>query len=168
MNLQIDRVCLSKYNHENTNKKIQIQIDENLFTLNDKKLAAFKHLKGKDLANMSYRKYKSFKTNSDSTHMPGIKAVDNLRKKLDKMFITKKNSYGVYCEPSAKIQYVCQKFIEENEHVDDNIFMIKLSSDGTNITKSNLHLINFTFTIINDEKRAKASVGNYILGKKKF
>jgi hypothetical protein len=50
----------------------------------------------------------------------------------------------------------------------NNTFIIKLSADGTNITKSSLKLLNFTFTLINDEKNAKAAAGNYILGKKAF
>ena len=53
-----------------------------------------------------------------------------------------------------------QALIIENDKI-----VIKLSCDGTQITKSNVYLLNFTFTIINFKTTCKTSQGNFILGK---
>lgn len=40
---------------------------------------------------------------------------------------------------------------------------VKIAADGTNIGRD-LSIINFTFTVLNESKKAKTAVGNYTLG----
>ena len=44
-------------------------------------------------------------------------------------------------------------------------FRIKLSADGTSITKSRVNVLVFTFTLLNDVKNAQSVFGQMILGK---
>ena len=97
----------------------------------------------------------------------GISSINNIiafKKQIDQTIQLTHNNYGVYVDPVAKITNVCKKFLEKNKVIRENTFVIKLSGDGTNITNSMLKLLNFTFTLINDEKTAKSCAGNYILG----
>ena len=63
-----------------------------------------------------------------------------------------------------KIRFVVKKYIEKSEIKENETLILKLGGDGTNITKANLKLLNFTFTCINQKSVAKTSKGNYILG----
>jgi hypothetical protein len=76
-----------------------------------------------------------------------------------------KISIGVYLDPLEKIRFVIKKYIEKNDIIENEPLILKLGGDGTNITKANLKLLNFTFTCINEKNVAKTSKGNYILGK---
>ena len=123
----------------------------------------FRCLIAKDRANVSCIKYKLIRSSLDFIYMPGINKIISLQKKINAFFPMKMNNYGVYCDPHLKIKYVCQKLLEKNLYVEDK-FIIKLSCDGTLITKSSVHLLNFTFTVVNQSNVCKTARGNYILG----
>ncbi len=53
--------------------------------------------------------------------------------------------------------------MSEKKFFADNSVQIKLSADSTNISR-NVKLVNFVFTIINEEKKACSVSGNYSLG----
>ncbi|RMZ99298.1 hypothetical protein BpHYR1_033764 [Brachionus plicatilis] len=75
-----------------------------------------------------------------------------------------------------KVFVAAKKRIEEQllwflEHLKDldsiSSLKVKLSADGTNVG-GNFKIVNFTFTILNEGDRAKASSGNYTLGLSKL
>ena len=95
--------------------------------------------------------------------MPGINKIRVIQKKLVKFFTVYTNHFGVYCDPYQKIKDVCQKILDRSLSTIDKFF-IKLSCDGTIITKSFVHLLNFTFTVINEKNFCQTAEGNFMLG----
>ena len=71
---------------------------------------------------------------------------------------------GFYVEPLQKIKFVCKKYLEKKTARVET-FRIKLSADGTSITKSRVNVLVFTFTLLNDVKNAQSVFGQMILGK---
>ena len=163
--LQIQKVFVSALNeHRNkTNSRIEIidNSNEEIATLEEQ---VFASLIAKDETNLSKRKYKKFRQICKSANLPSYYLVKKMQKKLDRKNKIVTNQYGVYNKPLEKIQFVCGKYLQKYNAVKDDIFIIKLSGDGTTITKSNVNLLNFTFTLINDWKTAMTSKGNYSLG----
>jgi hypothetical protein len=126
----------------------------------------FDALKLKDELNLSRRDYKKLRCHLGKT-IPCYHKVHLLEKKMNSFFkMHDPNNYGVYVDPLSKIQFVCEKFLSQNPTITIDVFKLKISGDGTIITKSNVDLLNYTFTVINDVKTAKTSKGNYSLGKK--
>lgn len=81
---------------------------------------------------------------------------------------------GYYTNVTQKIEMGIKIYLNDlnNDNGVNNILndtiIIKYSGDSTNITKSRLKILNFTYTIINDERNCKSANGNYILGKLKI
>lgn len=89
--------------------------------------------------------------------------LDQANKEINSLFPYHKNSLGVYTDPRVKIEYVVKKFISKNPGFKDQI-RIKISMDSCKISSPAKSLLNVTFTLINDKKKAKTASGNYILG----
>ena len=100
--------------------------------------------------------------------MPTLKEVITVRKEINELFSINKNSQGYYNTPLQKIEFACKKFIQVEGEPRNNIFFLKLAGDGTSITKSNVKILNFAFTIINDYKKTKGVEGQYSLGRNLF
>lgn len=63
------------------------------------------------------------------------------------------------------MEMIVKQFLKNRENIiSDNKLIIKYSGDGTNLTKSNKKILNFTMAIINDKNRCTTSNGHYILG----
>lgn len=127
----------------------------------------FTHAKARDEAMISYRKYRRF----SKTANLGLSSEYKLRKiyeKIDSQINLSNNAYGYYLDSATKIKKVLTKTLEKmrtnNVEMKDNTFILKFCGDGTNITKSNLQIVNFAFTVINDSTTAMSAKGNYILG----
>ena len=101
---------------------------------------------GKDLTDMSNRKYRLLRKLLKSIYfgrVPGVKKVIEQQKKLDDSFTLHKNEneFGFFFEPSQKMKFVCEKFIERNalnEEIIKNLgttFNVKLSADSVTISK---------------------------------
>ena len=165
--LKIESIVLSKMSTDAELRinKIKIIIQNCQSECMSENEKVFRCLVAKDKANVSCIKYKLIRSSLDFIYMPGINKIISLQKKINSFFPIKMNNYGVYCDPYLKIKYVCQKLLEQNLYVDDK-FIIKLSCDGTLITKSSVHLLNFTFTVLNQSNVCKTARGNYILGNK--
>lgn len=71
-------------------------------------------------------------------------------------------SNSVFIEPRQRIINRLLSFLKDNL-LEERILKVKISADGTNISRS-LSIINFTFTILNESKKAKKASGNYTLG----
>lgn len=75
-------------------------------------------------------------------------------------------------DPTSKIKFVCEKYLEKlgklipPEKVKDNTFKILLCGDGVNLTRTHLNILNFTFSLVNDEDLRLG--GYYTLGKNFF
>ena len=122
----------------------------------------------KDLTNLSCRKYTILKQTLkeiNGNNIPNIGKISNLQYKMNNFFELHANECGFYIDPIMKIKYVCEKFLIKNPSFTKTKFKIKISSDGTNISKKNVKLLNFTFSLLDDEAIAMNSVGCYSLGK---
>ena len=130
---------------------------------------------GKDLTDMSNRKYRLFRKLLKSIYfgrVPGVKKVIEQQKKLHNYFDLHKNDngFGFYFDPPQKIKFVCEKFLERNawnEEIIQNIgttFNVKLSADSVTISKKNIKILNFTFSLLNDKRNCMGIFHTYILG----
>jgi len=129
------------------------------------KTKTFKFLKAKDLAQMSHRSYSvQRQTLMDFQHIPEIKKVSKLQHKLNRFFKIQKNDYGYFSLPEQKIKYVCESFLLNNPGFSNTSFKIKLSTDSTSITSSQINLLNFSFNLIDDYEKTMSIDGTYMLG----
>jgi hypothetical protein len=124
-------------------------------------------LKAVDEANMSEQSYRGFKKTMKLPSMPTLYRIRAHRSRLNSFFDLKQNDFGHYVDARQKIEYVLKKiYKKETTQIKDDTFFLKFSGDGTNITKTSVQLLNFTFTVLNDKGICKTSSGNYILGEK--
>jgi hypothetical protein len=108
----------------------------------------------KDLTNLSIKKYTILKQTLkeiNGNSIPNINKILNLQYKLNDLYELRSNDKGFFIDPIKKIKYVCEKFLLKNPEFSETKFKIKLSADGTNISKKFVNLLNFTFNLI-DEK----------------
>jgi len=170
LGLNVSTLILDPINENNAScsiKDIKILINEQ--SCIDKNERVFDSLKALDRGNLSYESYKTVRSNlnyiPNKYRMPGINKVVEMKKKVDRVFEIKQSTTGFYVNTLQKIRAVCLKYLDNHRAVKNDTFTIKLSCDGTIISKANVHLLNFTFTLINDEQKCKTASGNYILGK---
>jgi hypothetical protein len=125
----------------------------------------FKFLKAKDLAHMSHKSYSvQRQTLSDFQRIPDLHKLSKLQHKLNRFFKIQKNDYGYFSLPEQKIKYVCESFLLNNPGFSNTSFKIKLSTDSTSITSSQINLLNFSFNLIDDIEKAMSINGTYMLG----
>lgn len=163
--ISLNPITELKTNHSEHDVKIEIPTTE----INED-LKMFEILKTADRVNLSFGRYITLRKNLQ--YMPekyrpnGVNKLKVMKKRVDDNipFEIKRSSFGFYCSPLDKIKLVCEEYIKKGNTVIDNTFIIKICCDGTVITKANVHLLNFTFTVINDEKKCKTASGHYILG----
>lgn len=125
----------------------------------------------RDEALMSERSYNKFrKILSPFAKLTSLKRCNAYKKILNRFWLIDNNNMGSYIkEPISKIKFVCKKYLEKISklsppgQVKENTFKILISGDGVNITKTNLKIINFTFSLINDANLSRR--GFYTLGK---
>jgi len=116
-------------------------------------------------------------------NVPAESKLAHYRKHLmDKFFKLKQNENGngykiENC--SVKIEFYLKKYyqrqIRKIESTEDSLtiqqtipndtFYLKLAGDGASLNRSQVNILNFTFTIINDIENAMSVNGNYVLGK---
>jgi len=122
----------------------------------------------KDFTNLSRKKYKIMRRLLDSHNIekiPGYKRVNKIQKDLNDFFTLNKNEFGFYVEPAQKIKFACSKFIERHKQFREKKIRIKLCADSVTISRKNVNLLNFAFTIIDDSKFSTSVFGCFILGK---
>lgn len=167
--LQIETVEVRKFQQPEKPIKLNIlnndPMDEEILKLE----YALKALEGKDKSNLSDDNYKILTDNLSFADplklIPKKFRVKNMRKELDNLIKIHESYNGIFFDPREKLEWICRRFFDEQGGIiDDNTFFIKLAGDGTTLTKANVTLLNFTFTIINDIVRAKSVHGNYALG----
>jgi hypothetical protein len=107
-----------------------------------------------NLSDKTYQVIRNFYTNK----IPSLSRIKKERNQLKKSLNIKKIDDGHYIEPIQKINFHIEK-----KYFIDNTVRIKLSADSTNISR-NVKLVNFVFTIINEEKKASSVSGNYSIG----
>ena len=167
MSLQIKSVNLESLSptDRNSNSRIKINVEkpsENDIATLDEQI--FNALQAKDEANLSSRKYRMFRSKLEHLNIPSFYRVKKLQQRLDNLFKISVNHFGAYNNPLQKMTFVCSKFLEHNDKIQNDTFIIKLAADGKVLTRSRVNLLNVTFTIINDDKKAKTSAGHYSLG----
>ena len=80
--------------------------------------------------------------------------------------INDENPLGFYNDPIEKIKFVASRYVKKNHASRFEDLKLKISCDGLQITHTHRTVLNVTFTLVNERKRACTSKGNYILGKK--
>jgi hypothetical protein len=163
--LKIKQIFLTKRNVNDFDDSIKFFVKENDMSQEE---IEFKCLMVKEISCLSRRKYQVLKRTLDSVFpikMPGHEKLFSLRNKLDNFFTYFDNQKGFYVHPLQKIQYVCQKLIENNRDISfqDGI-KIKLSFDGKNVSDTKIQLLNSTFNVINDELNATNVTHTFTLG----
>jgi hypothetical protein len=124
----------------------------------------------KELTNMSERKYiliRKFLLKNCIEKIPSLERLSTLSRSIDNSFIIYPNDYGFFLDPSQKIKFVCEKFLERNEDFSNRKFKIRFCADGVTINKKHLQCLNLAFTLLDDEKNCKNVNHTYILGKLK-
>ena len=107
--------------------------------------------------------------------LPAYCQLKLLKKKIQFFFETAMtiNRNGCFLKnPLHKVEFVLKKIllnlqnVSEQVIIENNTFIIKISGDGKVLTKSSTREINnIVFTVVNEVKKCKTSIGNYILGK---
>jgi hypothetical protein len=127
-------------------KKFSIETAANL----DMNALSFSHQSAKDIASMSninYLRLRKLLLKNKSCQLQSLKKLDFIKKKLNGVFTIKENSFGWFCDPFQKINFVLNstKF-----KMPDKKIYIHLSGDGLVITRTRFNLVNFCFKILNE------------------
>lgn len=122
----------------------------------------------KDLTLMSERSYNIFrKALLPNINLSSLLECNLYKQRVNKIWLIGDNDMGSYVkEPVEKIKFVCSKYLEKlgkSNQVKDNTFNILLSGDGVSLTKTQINILNFTFSLLNDGDLSLR--GFYILGK---
>jgi hypothetical protein len=157
LNLQIFKVDLGIKVNSDPYKLVFIEHNEQ----KDEKDVDY-YLYVKDRFNISDRTYQVIRK-FYSDKIPSLDKIKEVRKEINKSLNIKKIENGFYTEPIQKIDFHINSFLKEKKFFVDNSVQVKLSADSTNISR-NVKLVNFVFTIINEEKKACSVSGNYSIG----
>ncbi len=166
MGLKISEIKLSsETNLEEEELKISVSESNNT-----KSYKAYIWLIAKDMINMSRKKYKILRKLlkiNDFDQLPSSKSVFKIQHKLNAFFRLEKNNYGYFVIPAEKIKFICTQFLKSNKEFKDKnsrTFRIKLSADTVILSKKSRRLLNFTFSLLDNEKTAMSVHGTYVLG----
>jgi hypothetical protein len=164
-NLRISKIVLHEKSHATQNQINDQKLEIIKFEKQDTKNIVQKCLFFKDKYLVSDFVYRALQTNI-SSDLPPLNSIIRYRNYLNNLFEFKYFENGIFVNIQDKIKTVVKSFILKNlnfEEVDLSAIKIKLSADGTQIGRF-IKIINITFTIINDTKKAKTASGNYTLG----
>ena len=121
----------------------------------------------KDFINLSSKKYKILRRLLDAHHIekiPGYRRIYKIQKDLNNFFVLQKNDFGFFVDAAQKITFACSKFLQRNKDFKSKNIRIKLCADSVQISRKNINLLNFAFSIIDDTKFSKSVYGCFILG----
>ena len=167
MGLQIRTVHIVSKN-EKKDEEVELTLNGKLISGKSEKvkIELLNALKAVDASNISERAFHGLKKTLHLNAMPSLYNLTRFKKRLNQFFELQSNDYGNFVNARQKIDYVLKKIYKRDPSlVKNNTFMLKFSGDGTNITKTSVQLLNFTFTVLNEKEICKTSAGNYILGK---
>ena len=163
--LKVDSIILSR-RKKNTGvfqKPPKLTILKNQIS---KSQLAFRCMKATDLLNISNKKYHLLrKLLKNSPYiLPSKHWITEMKLDLNDFFEIIPNDKGFYVNPEQKIQFVCKKFLIDNPDYQSQTFRIKLSADVTQISKTRIQLLNFTFDLLDDNKEISSVMSIFILG----
>ena len=169
MGLRINELKVGPEDENQINFKPKITLNKKNLT---KDYKAYVWMMAKDFTNMSRKKYKImrklFSRNLDEK-IPGYKRVEKIQSQLNEFFILKSNDYGYFNDPASKIKFVASKFLLKNDDFftenQEKILKIKLSADSVTISRKNIKLLNFTFSLLDDVENCKSVFGHFSLGR---
>ncbi len=125
-----------------------------------------KTLATKDLNNISDRAFNRMRIDLDlKEKLPSLNKIRKLRNELKSYQNVYENEFGVYISVKQKLEYIIKDMHinKKLESISDNTITIKLSGDGSQISKT-LNIYNFTMSIIDDKNICKTSKGHYLIG----
>jgi hypothetical protein len=163
--LKVDSIILSRRKKKSGvfQKPPKLTILKNQIS---KSQLAFQCMKATDLLNISNKKYHLLrKLLKNSPYiLPSKHWITEMKFDLNDFFEIIPNDKGFYANPEQKIQFVCKKFLIDNPDYPRQTFRIKLSADVTQISKTRIQLLNFTFDLLDDNKEISSVMSIFILG----
>jgi hypothetical protein len=163
--LKVDNIILSR-RKKNTGvfqKPPKLTILKNQIS---KSQFAFQCMKATDLLNISNKKYHLLRKllKNSPFILPSQHWITEMKLDLNDYFEIISNDKGFYVNPEQKIQFVCKKFLIDNPDYQRQTFRIKLSADVTQISKTRIQLLNFTFDLLDENKGISSVMSIFILG----
>jgi hypothetical protein len=128
---------------------------------------AYQCMKATDLLNISNKKYSLLRKllkNINPFFLPSKHWINEMKFDLNNFFEIIPNDKGFYVNPEQKIQFVCKKFLINNPDYQKQTFRIKLSADVTQISKTRIQLLNFTFDLLDDNNNISSVMSIFVLG----
>ena len=116
----------------------------------------------KDKNNISDATYSSLRKDL-KLKLPSLNELKNKIRSYDQMLNILQNTKGVYLNIQEKLKLLIPKIKNNFINKDSSILNIKFSADGAQIIK-NKSILNLTFTILNEGKKAETASGNYTCG----
>lgn len=143
------------------NEKYHIEIQKT-FNTEDKNLFEQKCLLLKEICGISDKRWILLRKELN-LNVPSITRIKQIRANTANQFMHKDENGKLTgrIDAKEKINFHLQRVYEKNPNIKE--FKIKLSADGTNISK-NQKLLNFSFSIINEEEKCMTAFGHYLLG----
>jgi len=153
---------------DNADFKIKISNTQDETPHSQSESYVLKTLNAVESTYISERNYKKLRTDLELQEtLPSLYKLKSMKTNFQHFFELDNNEFGYFLKyPLKKVEFVLKKIFEHNPKVFENdTIYIKLTGDGQVLTNAKVEVNNITFTVINDTKRCKTSVGNYILGK---
>jgi len=159
INLQFEEITIKKANNTDESRAFKIKyssasenstIDKCLFYKDKLSLADHKYFK--------LRKGMGFKKN-----MAPLRQIKKRKSEIKAVIEINELSTGYYIDPIRYMKMYIQKFLKKNVDFNENQIKIKLSCDGTRLSR-NVSVVNFVFSIINEKLKAASVIGCYRIG----
>ncbi len=159
INLQFEEITIKKPDNNNESRAFKIKysgsrenstIDKCLFYKDKLSLADHKYFK--------LRKGMGFKKS-----MVPLRQIKNRKLEIKAAIEIKELSSGYYIDPIRYMKMYIQKFLKKNIDFSEIKIRIKLSCDGTRLSR-NVTVVNFVFSIINEKLKAASVIGCYRIG----
>lgn len=161
-NIQTDKASIDR-KYKNFKKIFLFENSENDNDNPERQLMLLQN--ARDEGNMSAVSYSRFRNRINrilgSYKLKHIKKVDLFKYKFNKFFKIYSNDFGCYVNARDKIDFTLTKIYRKlNGSITNNTFNLHLSGDGLVISKTNLNIITFVFSCINENN----DKGLYTLG----
>jgi len=118
----------------------------------------------KDKISLADHRYFKFRKGMGlKQNMVPLRHIRKQRLEIKRDIDIKELSTGYYIDPIRYMKMSIQKFLKKNSDLSENKIRIKLSCDGTRLSR-NVTIVNFVFSIINEKLKASSVTGCYRIG----
>ncbi|CAF1105017.1 unnamed protein product [Brachionus calyciflorus] len=157
IDLKINRIEISKKNEEIRKGKIDIIIEENA----KERLSMEFVLYIKDQYRISDAIFDKL-VRYFNLEIPSIRDIKKKRESINNQFQLNKIDNGYFVDPLIQLKKKLN-FLIKTQEIKEMFIQIKLTADGTNVSRS-VKIINFCYSVINQGKKSAGVNGTYSLG----